>query len=140
MKYNIYISDIDKKKVLQLPVNPETLPSFSYSSKNEEFETFNNGTYNIIGDVGLMSFSLESFFPSQDKEYPFQKVFGKAASEYVNLIKTAQLNKKPIRVVIQRNTGSYILNGTFSVESFEYHTNKRNDIEYSLELKEWRKY
>ncbi len=140
MKYDIYVSDAAKKKVLKLPVIPAEMPTLSRSSKNEEFETFNNGVYNIIGDAGPMEFTLESFLPGKDKKYPFSKVKNVNPDAYINLINAAAKNKKPIRVVIVRGNGTFVVNGTFSVESFEYHEDKTGDYQYSLSLKQWRTY
>ena len=139
MKYDIYISDKDKKTVLQLPIVPEQMPSLSKSAKNEEFETFNNGTFNIIGDVGLTEFTLEAWLPASGRNYSFQRVKNINPDNYIYLMNSAMQNKKPIRIVIIKE-GKYICNTLFSVESFEYHDNKICNIEFSLSVKEWRDY
>lgn len=140
MKYDIYISDMERKKVLQLPIIPEEMPSFSKSSSNEEFQTFSNGVYNIIGDVGLLEFTLESFLPGKGRNYPFQRVKNINPDEYIELINTAMIDKKPLRVLIVRGDGSFNINNTFSIESFEWHDDKVGDYRYSIAFKQWRDY
>jgi hypothetical protein len=140
MKYDIYISDMDRKTVLQLPIIPEEMPSFSKSSSNEEFESFSDGKYNLIGDVGLLEFTLESFLPGKGKNYPFQRVKNINPDLYIQLINAAMINKKPLRVVIVRGGDSFNINSTFSVETFEWHDNKVGDYQYSISFKEWRDY
>ena len=140
MKYDIYISDKDKKTVLQFPIIPEEMPSLSKASKNEEFETFNNGTFNIIGDAGLMEFSLESWLPAKGRNYAFQRVKNINPDSYINLINNAMATKKPIRIVIVRGNGTFVCNNTFSIESFEYNENKIGNIVFSLSVKQWRDY
>jgi hypothetical protein len=140
MEYDIYLSDYERKTVLQLPILPEEMPPMSKASANEEFETYNNGKYNLIGDVGLIEFNLDCWLPGKGKNYSFQRVKNINPDDYVQLIDAAMLNKKPLRVVIVRGDGTLINNTTFSVESFEWHEDKVCDYEYSISFKQWRDY
>lgn len=140
MKYDIYISDYERKTVLQLPIIPSEMPSLSRSNKNEEFETFSNGTYNIIGDVGLLEFALESWLPGKGKNYSFQRVKNINPNTYIDLLNSAMLNKKPVRVVIVRGDGTFLINHTFSIETFEFKEDKKSDYVYTITFKEWREY
>ena len=140
MKYDIYISDLAKKTVLQLPIIPEEMPSLSKSGKSEEFETFDNGTFNIIGDAGLLEFTLECWLPAKDKSYSFQRVKNVNPYTYIDLINKSVINKKAIKVVIVRGNGTFVVNNTFSVESFEYHEDRMGNFPYSISFKQWRNY
>lgn len=140
MKYDIYLSDYKRQVVLQLPIIPSEMPSITKASKNEEFETYNDGTYNIIGDVGLTEFSLECWLPGKNKNYDFQRVKDIDPDKYIQLIDTSMLNKKPLRVIIVRSDGTYFLNNTFSVESFDWYEDKKSDYVYSINFKQWREY
>jgi hypothetical protein len=140
MKYDIYISDMERKTVLQLPIIPAEMPPFKKSSSNEEFDTYSDGKYNIIGDVGLMEFTLESYLPAKGRNYYFQRVKNINPDAYIALLNTAMINIKPIRVVIVRGDGTFNINDTFSVENFEWYDNKVGDYQYSLSLKQWRDY
>lgn len=140
MKYDIYLSDYERKTVLQLPIVPSELPSLLRNNNNEQFETFSNGTYNIIGDIGLLEFSLESWLPGKGKNYSFQRVKNINPDDYINLFNTAMLYKKPIRVIIVRSDGTFLINHIFSIDSFEFKEDKNSDYVYSTSLREWREY
>lgn len=140
MKYDIYISDMSKKTVLRMPILPEELPKLSKASSNETFETFNNGSFNVIGNVGLTEFTLESWWPEKGKNYSFQKVKNINPYTYIDIINRAMIAKTPLRVVIVRGDGTFYVNDTFSVESFEYNENKIGNFTYSIAFKQWRDY
>lgn len=140
MKYDIYLSDLERKTVLQLPIIPEEMPSLSRSSNNEEFETFSSGTYNIIGDAGLSTFPLECYLPGKCKNYPFQRVKNIDPEKYIKFVDDAMTSKKPLRVIIVRGDGTFAINDTFSVETFEYHEDRVGDFQYTITFKQWRDY
>jgi len=138
MAYEIYISNYDRTKVLQLPIVPSEFPTLSSDSKNEEFETYWNGDYNLIEKSGLQQFTLESWLPRDASKYYFCKSKINAR-EIIDLIENAKTNAEPIRIIINDKTGYYV-NDTFSVEKFEYKIIKRGDYEYSLGVKQFRDY
>lgn len=140
MKYDIYLSDTKRSKVLQLPIIPATMPSFTKASKNEEFETFNNGTFNIIGDVGLTEFTLECWLPAKGRNYHFQRVKNTNPYTYIDFINLNMKNKKPIRVLIIRSDKTFVTNDIYAIESFDYTENKIGNFEYSIKFKQWRGY
>lgn len=140
MKYDIFFSDLERKQVLQLPILPEELPKLSKSSSNEEFETFENGKYNIIGAVGLVEFSLECWLPGKNKNYSFQRVKNVESKNYISFLDLAMINKKPIRVIITRSDGTFFLNHIFTIESFEWSENRVGNYNYSISFKQWRDY
>lgn len=140
MKYDIYLSDMERKTVLQLPILPEEMPSLTQGAKNEEFETYSNGTYNLIGTASLIEFPLECWLPGKGKNYSFQRVKNIDPHDYINLINLAMNNKKPLRIVMVRGDGTFIINTTFSVESFVWHEDKMGDYQYSVSFKQWRDY
>lgn len=135
MGYDIYIADYKKTKVLKLPIIPSELPAISRTIKNEEFETYWNGTFNFIEKPGLNVLTLESWLPV--KQYSFAKSTYKA-NDFFSLFNNAIDNTEPIQVVIIKTDGSTYINDKFSIESFQYHVNKRGDYVYSLGLKQYR--
>lgn len=139
MNFNIYISDYNKTKVLQLPIIPSEMPSISHKSSNEEFETWWNGTYNFIEKEGLISLSIESWLPTNASKYNFCKSKVNA-SEIIELIESAETKAEPIRFTITGGDSSSNINDTFSIESFSHNVIKRGDYKYSLSLKQWRVY
>lgn len=138
---DIFFSTVDRSEVYQLPVLPEAMPELNRSASNEEFETYNNGTYNLIGNIGLYSFSLEGFLPGLNKKYPFAK---NNMNPYllVNMWARAMANKKPIRIIINRNKTYGLpiesLNILITVESMTHYEDKIGDVVYSVSFKEYR--
>jgi hypothetical protein len=139
LKYDIYISDYNKTKVLQLPIIPTKLPSLSKSISNEEFTTYWNGTYNFIEKPGLSEFTIDRWLPGAANKYSFARSQTDPL-EYINLLESARDNAEPIRVVISCSDGSTYVNDSFSIEKFEYNINKRSDYDYSLSVKQYRAY
>lgn len=137
MSYDIYIANKDKSKVYKLPIIPSELPSISKTIANEEFQTYDNGTFNFIQNTGLDTLTLESWLPS--KSYTFAKSSYKA-KDIIDLINNALKNKEFIQVVIINSNGSTYVNDKFSIESFQYHVNKKGDYNYSLGLKQYREF
>jgi hypothetical protein len=138
MSYDIYISDYKKTKVLQFPIIPNNLPSISSDPQNEEFETYNNGTFNFIEKEGLLNLTLDSWLPTDSSKYNFVKSKVNAM-EIISLIQNAKKNSEPIFIVITSKNGFYV-NDSFSVEKFPYSIIKRGDYKYTLEVKQWRDY
>lgn len=138
MAYEIYISDYNNTKVLQLPIVPSEFPSLSSDGSNETFETYWNGTFNFIEKEGLQQFTLESWLPRNASKYHFCKSRVNA-KEIIDLINTAKKNTEPIKIVMNDKDGYYV-NDTFSIEKFEYSIMRREDYKYTLAVKQWREY
>lgn len=134
---DIYFSTLDRSEVYKLPVLPVDMPDLSKSAKNEEFETYDDGNYNLIGNVGLVSFSIERFLPALKNNYPFVK---SKFNPYllINLWSKAMEVKKPVRIIMYRNDKSEILNWLVTVESMSWHEDKVGDVKYRIDLKEYR--
>lgn len=129
----IYLSSSDRGRVYALPFLPESFPDLSRSANNEEFETYDSGTYNILGAPGLMEFTLEGVLPMQS--YPFAKSRVKA-SAIISLLEKAMKRKKPVRIVFAGKLRRSLL---ASVENLSYHENKVGNIAYSAAFKEYRR-
>lgn len=135
MSYDIYIADKNKKKVLQLPIIPTELPEKSVNISNEEFKTYDNGTFNFIKYKGLDTLNLTSWLPV--KNYYFAKSNTKA-NEVISLIEYAVEHKEYIQVVIIKSDGTTYVNDKFSVEGFKYNVRKNENYNYTLDLKQYR--
>lgn len=137
---DIFFTTLDRSEVYQLPVLPKDFPELSRSNKNEEFET-NDGVYNLIGNMGLVSFSLESFLPAINKKYPFAKSNINPYT-FINLWVGAMANKKPLRIIMNRNKNSNLpeeaVNMLITIESMSHYENKVGDVQFKLELKEYK--
>lgn len=132
---DITLSCNNGAEVYVLPVVLEA-PDINRAYKNEQFETMNN-IVNLAGNPELIQVSISSFFPV-NKSYPFANK--KAISngwEYVSFIERCADNKIPMRIVINDSTKT-ILNLATLVNNFSYKIDRKNDIQYTLELLEYR--
>lgn len=136
MKYNIYISNIDLTTVIDLPILPETLPEIVKSLKSEEFETYDNGSFNFIANVGLETFSLERFFPEFVGKYDFEQSKD-TFDGFKTLIDLAYENKTPVRVIFSTSSTT-ILDDTFTVETFSYYVDSNGDYQFKADFKQYR--
>lgn len=138
---NIYFSTLDRKQLYELPILPEEMPELSKSAKNEVFETFNNSEYNFLGEVSLISFSLESWLPAYPNKYRWAK---SQINPYllIGLWSNAMTLKQSIRIVINRNKNDFLpqelLNWKVSVENMSWHELINGDVAYKLDLKQYR--
>lgn len=135
MSSNIIFSANNNEEVIVLPIVPEI--EVDKTQYNEEFETINNGTINLIGDEGLRSFSITSIFPSQN--YSFLKPGSMAEPfKYVEFFNKWRSRKVPIRVVTSRPDGIEWFNMPCLIDDFTYKLRRNGDIEYTLDISEYR--
>ncbi|WP_253200822.1 hypothetical protein [Clostridium sp. CF012] len=125
---------------MQVPVLPEEMPELNKTSKNEEFETFNNGIFNLLGSVGLVTFNLTRFLPQFGGKYSWAR---SKDDPYllINLWIKAMHNKVPLRCVMMRGNKHgkpEILNWLVSVEAMTWHEDRLHDVQYSVDFKEYR--
>lgn len=135
MGCDIYLANKDKTKVLQLPIIPAELPDKTKSISNEEFATYDNGTFNFIKKAGLDTLTLDSWLPVKD--YSFQKSSVKA-KDVISLIDDAIDNKEYIQAVFINPDGSTYINDKFSIEAWNYKVQRNGTYLYSLGLKQFR--
>lgn len=131
---NVIFSANNRQEVLHLPIVPSDL-SWDNPSSNEEFETIQHGKVNLIGLDGLITMSIQTFFPMQD--YPFAKSKVKGL-EGVDFFKRWRAKRVPIRLVVINKAGNELLNIPITVENFIYGLDQSGDIAYTLEIKEFR--
>lgn len=138
---DIFICSQDGKQVYQMPWLPASFPEFSRSSKNEVFETYNNGDYNNLGAMGLIEFNLEGKLPINPKDYSFSKS-NVGAYKIINLMASSMSNKKPIRIIVNRNKNPYLptnlINILVSVDSMTWQEIKNNIVAYNVSFREYR--
>ncbi|QEK12576.1 phage portal protein [Crassaminicella thermophila] len=133
---NIVVSANNNKEIFVLPVVPTDI-EIHIPQNNEEFQTINSGTLNLIGDVGLRTLSISSIFPTH--QYKWLKAGSNSNGwEYVEFLNRWRKAKVPIRIVITRKDGSEVLNMACTIESFIYGLTRNEDIRYTLDLKEYK--
>lgn len=135
MSSNIIFSANNNEEVMVLPVVPEI--EINKPQNNEEFETINNGTLNLIGDEGLRTFSIASIFPSQ--EYGWLKPGSTAEPfKYIEFFNKWRDKKVPFRVITSKKDGTEWFNMAVLIDNFSYKVRKNGDVGYTLDLSEYR--
>lgn len=132
---DIYFSTQDRSKVMRIPVIPETIADIVRPQKNEEFEG-TEGSINLLGTEGLFTLSLQSFFPIRD--YPFAKD-NTNGWEYVNFFNSIKKSRQPLRLLISYGKRN-VINELITIENFTYSINKVGDIEYTLDIKQFKNF
>lgn len=129
---DIFLSINNREQVIQLPVVPSEF-KISSPMNNETFTTINQGDLKMIGQRGLKSLTIESFFPAKD--YPFLRSREYFGWQYVDIIEAWIDRRVPIRL-IATNTP---INMAMTIENFEYGPQDGSgDIYYSLQLSEFK--
>lgn len=133
---NIVISANNNRELLVFPVVPPDV-EVSCPHNNEEFETINNGTLNLIGDMGLRTLSISSIFPTQ--RYNWIKTGASSNGwDYVDYLQRWRKIKTPVRIIATTEEGKEWLNMACTIDNFTYGLMRNKDIKYTLELKEYR--
>lgn len=135
MARSIVFSANNNKEVMILPITPEI--DLDKPQSNERFETINNGTLNIPGDIGIITWSFSSLFPC--REYSWLKVGSVAEPhKYIAFFDKWRKLKKPIRFIVSKEDGSAWFNRLVLIDNFPYKSLRNGDVSYSLELSEYR--
>ncbi|WP_077369714.1 hypothetical protein [Anaerosalibacter sp. Marseille-P3206] len=133
-KSNIVFSANNREEVMILPVVPEI--EVEKPQNNEQFETINNGTLNLIGDEGLRTFSITSIFPSQ--KYIWLKSGSVAEPfKYVDFFNKWRAKKVPLRIVTSRPDGREWFNMACLIDNFTFKVRRNGDIAYTLDVSEY---
>lgn len=128
---DIFLSINNREQVIQLPIVPT---EFKVASpvNHETYTTINQGDMKLIGQRGLKSLGIDSFFPS--KVYPFNRDNTYKGWEYVEVIEAWINRKLPIRL-IATNTP---INMLMTIDNFEYGLQDGSgDVYYSLQLSQF---
>lgn len=133
---DIIVSANNSEEVMIFPVVPTDFEITSEQS-NEDFDGI-SGTMKLIGEMGLRRLSLSSFWPV-NKSYSFVRPGSvKDGRKYVDFFEKWRKKKLPMRVVLTAKNGRCILNMACVVNSLVYHYDKVGDIQYSLDMEEYR--
>lgn len=126
-----------KGNKITLPVNPASI-SIDVAGRNQSSDVLRLGEITQLTTKGLKGLSFSSLFPL-DTNRPFVKegTTYKKPEDYVALFEEAMDSEKPIRCII----GETKINMLMSIESFTWEiTDTTGDIDYSIQLKEYREY
>ena len=133
---HIVFSANNNEEIKKLPIVPDFL-NVSLLQNNTEVKTINAGVINLIGDLGLRTFSIKSFFPTRKYSW-LRDATDIDGWSYVNFFKKWRERKVPIRVVIIHADESELINMPCTIDSFTYGIKKNKDIMYTLEIREYR--
>ncbi len=131
---DIYFSTLDRSKIMQLPVIPATMPEMNGTMQNEEFQT-TTGTVTLLGNRIPFATSIETFFPTHDYYFAKNKING---WEFVNFFNNARNKKELLRCSFINKEEVDYLNKVVAIENFIYYADKVGDIQYTLDIKEFK--
>lgn len=132
---DIVFSASNRQEIMIIPVVPPDI-SVEQTQANETY-TGLSMDLNIIGNLGLRTLELSSFFPV-NKNYRFVKANSNSDGwAYVDFFNRWRTKGVPIRVVITESNGTERLNMACTVDNFSHSVNKVGDIIYSLSLREY---
>lgn len=120
----------NNEKIVQLPVVPDTLPSFLQEIENSTLTTHTT-TLTLLGSKKPRSFSLDLFLPTRD--YEFCKGNGLEVIEFLEYVSSAKI---PARLVIVDNL-TEILNIAIAINSYKYNYDTVKNIRATIECSEY---
>ena len=133
MNFYLKLSDED---YIKFPVLPDSF-ELSVSQKNTVVNIVSLGDINLLGNSGLKSISLSSFFPA--RKYTFSQVTGELTppKSLVDKVDGWREDKQIVRVII---TGDEeVLNIPVSIEEFTWgQKDATEDIYFTIQLKEYK--
>ena len=133
---DIVFSANNGQEIFVMPIVPPDIPIIQ-AVKSEVFDSVNRGEFKLIGSKGLVMISIDSFFPN--KEYPFIKKGSLSDGwQYVSFFERWMDLEAPIRIIITTKAGVEVKNLAVAIEYFNYSIDKIGDIQYSLELSEYK--
>lgn len=137
-KIKFYLTDQTTGKTIKLPINPAEI-KLKYETDDKQETIVNLGQVNILGDLKLVSLSIESAFPNMTTFKPsYADKEAKKPDTYINALKKIQKSKHKVRLVV---SGTKI-NLLMTISSFEYGMvdGFADEYTYTLELMQYKKF
>ncbi len=117
-------------EVIQFPVVPQEF-TVNFPSLNKTINVLNFGEVPILGANALRTWTISSFFPSQ--EYSFCQCKPKDPNWYCYMIDNLKYHKTPCRIIVP----STRLNNSCSIEEFNWSIKDgTRDVYFSISFKE----
>lgn len=134
--YQIIFSINNNEEVLVLPsVPPDFGPELP---QNNDTYVGLSGDYNLLGTMGLWSFTLSGSFPVGHR-YRFMPVGAETDGwKYVSFFTRNRPRRLPFRCIVLDSGGICRLNSPCSIDSFSWQVQRNGDIGYSLSVREYR--
>lgn len=122
----------NRDDVIRLPINPSSF-ELSEPKLNQKITLLNIGEINLLGNRGLVTCALSSFFPSPKSPH-FHRA-DRTPQEYIDTFFKWKNSDEPIRLII---TNTYV-NLSMAIEKFNYSQREGDDdIYYTIDLAEYR--
>jgi len=139
--YTLYMSRVkNKSKMLQFPIPLEEVPTKKNGQTTENFIDFFGNEYTFISGIKPLEFSISTWIPKVGVTYPFQVVKNPNPSDYTRLLYMAFNDLEPIDIVVCDANGKIIIEGSYSISTFDEGVNKFGDTTISIDCKQWRAY
>lgn len=123
---------VQNEERLRLPITPFFNPERSMN--NQQINLNEVGTVNLAGNKGLMTMTLESFFPNSDYYFLESSDVNLDPYFYVDKIEKMQLSKNPVRVIITETP----YNLEMLIDSFSpREEDGTGDVYYTISLSEY---
>jgi hypothetical protein len=136
MMLQVFLSINNNEEIIQLPVPP---PDYRVQSpwKNEQIDGLQQ-TLNLIGNRGLKSIEIESFFPKEGHNYPFLQSREMWGMAYVDTIERWRGRKLPLRLIISDSIDKRkSVNMPVTIDNFEHGIRRDGDIYFTLQMTEF---
>ena len=139
--YGIYFSKAGT--TARLPINPEEI-IIEMPTENTRYNVLDKGEIIIPRLPNLQQISWESFLPGSPEPYVLTSGDFKAPEFYINIFESYQLDRKPVRFIINRymedNTPLFDTNMEIIVEEFTFteKAGETGDFYYTLKMSEYR--
>lgn len=126
------LSTDNRKQTIILPINPATF-EFYEAKNNQKINLTNMGEINLLGNRGLLTGTLQSFFPHEKS--PLYRYADRPPMEYINTLLAWKNSDEPIRLIVTGTT----INHAMAIDKLTYSQREGlDDIAYTLELSEYR--
>lgn len=125
----IYFSIDNNKEILRLPYIPPDI-DFDIPLTFENFETTSGRTLTLIGEPGLRTLTIDSFFPIR-----FYRFLGNVSLAPDCIDFFTKNRKEKLRIVII--SSSINLNMKCIVTNFKYSKKHNEDVKYSISIQEY---
>lgn len=133
---DIVFSANNNEEIMVFPVVPPEIGP-EIPQEHEDFESL-TGRMKLIGNMGLMTLSIESFWPV-NKCYPWVRPGSLSDGwQYVAFFKKWRDKKVPLRLIITTDNGAARLNMACVVNQFSWTVDRVGDIRYKLNVEEYR--
>lgn len=133
---DIIFSANNNEEIMIFPVVPVDV-EITDVQNNEDFNSI-SGTMKLIGEMGLRKLNISSLWPV-NKNYSFVKAGSeKDGRKYIKFFEKWRGKKVPLRVILISSDRKKILNMACVINSLTYVFDKVGDIQYSLEVEEYR--